>query len=72
MLAKAIDQEKVMDRENWSCRLSLCHHPPFVRVFYLVVTKTSKLFEPGPLNVTQHKGEPREKERASRDKRSDI
>lgn len=48
------------------------HSEFFVRVFYLVVTKTSKLFEPGPLNVTQHKGEPREKERASRDKPSDI
>lgn len=34
MLAKAIDLEKVMDRENWSCRLSLCHHPPTLNSSY--------------------------------------
>lgn len=34
MLAKAIDLEKVMDRENWSYRLSLCHHPPTLNSSY--------------------------------------
>lgn len=33
-LAKAIDLEKVMDRKNWSCRLSLCHHPPTLNSSY--------------------------------------
>ena len=42
------------------------HSEFFVRVFYLAISNQNiQIIEPGPLNETQHKGEPLEKERAN-------